>query len=57
MRFRARFEHQMVKARHLTGEDIERAWGEFKRGVMQTAKAACGRRTMRSDMKQTKWRC
>ena len=27
MRFQARLGHQMVKAKHLTGEDVERAWG------------------------------
>ena len=30
MRFRARLGHLMYNAKHPTGEDIERAWGEFK---------------------------
>ena len=29
--------------KHITGEDVERAWGEFKGCVMETAEAVCVR--------------
>ena len=43
-RFRARLGHLMPNAKHLTGDDVERAWGEFKGSVLGTAEAVCGRR-------------
>ena len=55
LRFRARLVHLMYKAKHLTGEDVERAWGEFKGSVLGTAEAVCGKRNIRSDIKRTKW--
>ena len=33
----------MYNAKHLTGEDVERAWGEFKGSVLGMAEAVCGR--------------
>ena len=43
VRFRARLGHQMYKAKHTTGEDVERAWEEFKGCAMETAEAVCVR--------------
>ena len=38
-----RLGQQMYKAKHLTGENVERAWGEFKGCAMEKAEAVCGR--------------
>ena len=47
VRFRARLGHLIYKAKHLTGEDVEREWGEFKVVSWRWPKLCVGEKSAR----------
>ena len=54
LKYYARLNNRMREAKCADGDDVEAAWKEFKRAVLEVAEVVCGRKKCRKE-KRTAW--
>ena len=55
LKYCATLNHKMREAKCVNGDDVEAAWNEFKRDVLEVAEVVCGRKKVRKEKRTTWW--